>query len=155
MEINNTISLQKSIEDESNAEYLRNLELAEISELLNITREIYARSKALSVLEEDLQSLTEIITTERAALNDLVARRKILEKVKVVETLYVYPNYPKNPVFQMPTSPDIGPPYNPHVVPSSWKNNCPVCGIDWSGPMGYCCNNKDCPTPRSTCTTTL
>ncbi len=32
------------------------------------------------------------------------------------------------------------------------KTKCAVCGLDWSGPMGYVCPNSACPIqPRSTC----
>ena len=31
------------------------------------------------------------------------------------------------------------------------KNACQVCGIEWSGTMGYCCSRADCPFGGATC----
>ena len=31
------------------------------------------------------------------------------------------------------------------------KNACQVCGIEWSGAMGYCCSRADCPFGGATC----
>lgn len=139
MQILNTVELEKVIVDDSNIEDFRNQELAEISELLNITREIYSRSKALCGLEEELRLLTETVTTERIALNSLIRKRKDLEKISDP----VHPPLPSPNQFMWPN------------IAQRNDNNCPVCGIDCTGPMGYVCNNRNCPTPRSTCATSV
>lgn len=38
-------------------------------------------------------------------------------------------------------------PYQPWVVPNTqWTKNCPKCGINIDGPMGYVCPQPQCPT---------
>lgn len=58
-------------------------------------------------------------------------------KVIPVPTIPPYPQMPATPPY--PYQPD-----NPNRLNIS--SRCPVCGVDWSGPMGYVCPRNDCPT---------
>jgi hypothetical protein len=50
------------------------------------------------------------------------------------------------------TPPYTPPPYNPWNPSNPWVavQRCPVCNMSWEGPMGYVCNNPNCPS-RVTC----
>jgi hypothetical protein len=122
-----------------------------ITKLLYLTQEIFDISENLRVLQEvhdhqekELLNTKALIHTRESELKDYISQRDDLEGRRK-ENIYkfTFPNYPVTP--------------NYPFYPGEWKqqNNCPVCGLDWSGPMGYCCNNKDCPTVKATCTTSL
>lgn len=122
--------------------------MIKINKIVKLTQEIFDVTEQLKVLQEvydnslqELLNTKSIIEIRENELKTLISERDALEGRKNDTTIYPFPNYPAYP--------------NYPIHPGEWKqqNNCPVCGLDWSGPMGYCCNNKDCPTIRATCTT--
>lgn len=78
----------------------------------------------------------------------------MIDGKRIKRVIYIYeddtqdsidiPVYPRE---QSPKWPEINP-YRTDA-PREWSNpykTCPKCGLDLSGPMGYCCPNGDCPT---------
>lgn len=137
--IDNAIYHIRDITTKSNVDLV---ESVKINQILANTSKIFLKSKTLEKLEQQLAELVADIGVLKDEIQRLSDIRDELEGRKKDKTVYTFPNYPVTP--------------NYPIYPGEWKqqNNCPVCGIDWSGPMGYCCNNADCPTPRATCSST-
>lgn len=117
-----------------------------IKKILELSQEIYNKSinlielqKIVEKLELELTDAKRNVQLEQSDINKLIEMRDQLEG-RTKNWTYIYPTQP--PV-------EIGPPYEPMLT------NCPVCGIDFTRPMWYVCNNMNCPTPRATCTTSV
>lgn len=137
-QIDNTINYIRDTTTNSSVELVESVKM---NKILANTSKIFLKSKTLEKMEQQLAELVEDIGVLKDEIQRLSDIRDELEGRKNDKTVYTFPNYPVTP--------------NYPIYPGEWKqqNNCPVCGLDWSGPMGYCCNNKDCPTVRATCTT--
>lgn len=120
------------------------MESANMNQILDITEQVFVKSKKLKKLENQLSELINNIDALKSEIQRLSSARDELEGRNGDKTVYIFPNYPIYPTYDNPYD------WKPYYTYSS--GHCSVCGIDWSGAMGYCCSNKDCPTAiKSTC----